>query len=77
MQAMNEEVAQDSVVEANRQLLLERSRVGVEKYGVTLDRNDLSLRDWLQHALEEGLDKCNYLQAAIQQLDREKENQCK
>lgn len=64
--------AQDPIVEANRQLLLERSEVGVKKYGVMLDRTDLSLRDWLQHALEEGLDRCNYLQAAIQLIDRER-----
>lgn len=61
----------DPIVEANRQMLLDRSTVGIAKYGVMLDRDDLSLRDWLQHALEEGLDRCNYLQAAIQKLDRE------
>lgn len=30
-----------------------------------------SLREWLQHALEEALDMANYLQAAISKLDEE------
>jgi len=33
----------DTVVEAVRQDLLTRSQVGIKKYGVTLDREDLSL----------------------------------
>jgi hypothetical protein len=61
--------ANDPVVEANRALLLRRSQVGIAKYGVMLNRTDLSHRAWLQHALEEALDLANYLQAAIQQID--------
>ena len=41
--------------------LNDRSRIGVEKYGVTLERNDLSLKDWLQHLLEELMDATLYL----------------
>ena len=44
---------------------------GLAKYGVTTDNNPLSLRAWLQHALEEALDMANYLQAAISKLDEE------
>lgn len=51
----------DSVVEAVRADLLQRSKIGIAKYGVTLDRADLNLRDWLQHAYEETLDQANYL----------------
>lgn len=57
------ERAEDGVVEENRRLLLDRSRVGVRKYGVTLERSGLSRRALLQHALEEVLDLGNYLQA--------------
>lgn len=60
----------DSVVEAVRDDLLRRSKIGIEKYGVTLDRSDLNLRDWLQHAYEETLDQANYLKRAIFELDR-------
>lgn len=60
----------DQTVEAVRADLLARSKLGVEKYGVTLDRTDLSLRDWLQHAYEETLDQANYLKRAIIELDQ-------
>lgn len=67
------EISPDKNVEKNRELLLQRSIVGLAKYGVTTDNNPLSLRDWLQHALEETLDLANYLQVAISKLDREGE----
>lgn len=63
-------VAADAVVEANRKMLLDRSNVGIQKYGVTLDKSGLPLRDFLQHALEESLDNANYLQAAIMKIDQ-------
>jgi hypothetical protein len=63
----------DRVVEAVRADLLARSQVGIAKYGTTLDRKDLTLRDWLQHAYEETLDQANYLKRSIMELDREGE----
>ncbi|AMS41215.1 hypothetical protein [Aminobacter aminovorans] len=60
----------DSVVEAVRSDLLSRSQFGIEKYGVTLDRKDLKLRDWLQHAYEKTLDQANYLKRAIIEIER-------
>lgn len=62
------EVSPDANVELNRQLLLERSIVGLEKYGVTTERDDLTLEQWLQHLLEELLDAANYIQAAKSSL---------
>lgn len=59
----------DSVVEAVRADLLRRSQFGIAKYGTTLDRTDLSLRDWLQHAYEECLDQANYLKRSIREID--------
>lgn len=61
--------AVDTVVEAVREDLLKRSQVGIKKYGVTLDRTDLTLKDWLQHAYEECLDQANYLKRAILELE--------
>ena len=46
-----------------------RELLGIKKYGTTMDRKDLSLRDWLQHAYEESLDKSLYLKAAIMLMD--------
>ena len=59
----------DPIVEKNVSLLRSRSAVGIAKYGVTLERDDLELIDWLRHALEEVLDQANYLQAAITKLE--------
>ncbi|KTS10280.1 hypothetical protein SB2_06985 [Methylobacterium radiotolerans] len=60
----------DPIVEAVRADLLRRSQAGLVKYGTTLDRTDLGLRDWLQHALEEILDHALYLKRAITEIDR-------
>lgn len=60
----------DPIVEAVRADLLRRSQLGIAKYGVMLDRTDLSLRDWLQHAYEETLDQANYLKRAIMEIDQ-------
>lgn len=65
------EKSQDAVVEANRKLLLDRSNVGIQKYNTTLENSGLHQRQYLQHALEEALDLANYLQGAIQLIDRQ------
>lgn len=52
-------------MQSNVLALLRRDAVGQKKYGCTMDRQDLSTSDWLQHALEETLDLANYLRAAI------------
>lgn len=59
----------DKIVEEVRNDLLKRSQLGIQKYGMTLERKDLVLRDWLQHAYEETLDQANYLKRAIVELD--------
>lgn len=45
------------------ELIQARSKLGFEKYGVTLDREDLTPADWIQHAIEELLDGASYLEA--------------
>jgi methylaspartate ammonia-lyase len=40
----------------------ERSHLGIEKYGRTLDRDDLSLTDWLNHLQEELMDATLYIE---------------
>lgn len=46
-----------------------RQALGVAKYGTTVADNPLSLRAWLQHALEESLDQAIYLKRAIAEID--------
>ena len=43
----------------------QREIKGIETYGTTMDRNDLSQDQWLQHAYEEALDFCIYLKKLI------------
>ncbi|KAF1006742.1 MAG: hypothetical protein GAK28_02418 [Luteibacter sp.] len=50
-----------SLIEAFRH----REQIGIAKYGVTVDRTDLTHVKWLQHALEEDMDRCLYMQRAI------------
>lgn len=59
----------DPIVEEVRADLKSRSEVGIKKYGVTLDRKDVSLKEWLIHAYHENLDMCLYLKRAIKELD--------
>lgn len=47
----------------------DRAKKGYAKYGTTMTRQDLSTRDWLQHALEEALDLAIYLKRIIRDLD--------
>lgn len=51
------------------ELIAKRQQLGIAKYGTTVADNPLSLRQWLQHALEETLDKAVYLARAIEGID--------
>lgn len=46
-----------------------RQAHGRAKYGTTVAENPLTLREWLQHAYEETLDKAVYLKRAIAEID--------
>jgi hypothetical protein len=53
---------EDSIVASVIKLFAKRSEVGIKKYGVTLDRTDLSVLDWITHAQEELMDGILYLE---------------
>jgi hypothetical protein len=42
-----------------------RAVLGENKYNITMERTDLSRKDWLIHAQEEALDLAVYLQKLI------------
>ena len=46
-----------------------RQQVGLRKYCVSVEDNNLSLRDWLNHAYEETLDQAVYLKRAMEEMD--------
>lgn len=52
----------DSIVFSIISKFKQRANFGKEKYGTTLDRNDLSTKDWIQHAQEELMDAILYLE---------------
>lgn len=46
-----------------------RQKHGINKYGTSVANNPLELKQWLQHAYEETLDKAVYLKRAIQEIE--------
>ena len=58
----------DSVVRTIIAKFAQRAAVGKAKYGVTLDRTDLSVLDWINHAQEEHMDAILYLEKLKQTL---------
>jgi len=52
----------DSVVESVVKKFRDRSRVGIEKYGTTLDRKDIDFDGWADHMQMELMDGILYLE---------------
>lgn len=52
----------DSIVDSVVDKFISRSKVGKAKYGTTLDREDWSLEQWIDAAIEEHMDAILYLQ---------------
>jgi hypothetical protein len=52
----------DSIVTSVIDQFTARAKMGKKKYGVDLDRTDLSLMDWLEHAKQEHMDAILYLE---------------
>ena len=48
--------------------IYERSLVGERKYSVIMERQDLTLKQWLIEAQQEAMDQAVYLEKAIQDL---------
>ena len=61
----------DSVVDSVVNKFRTRSAVGLQKYGTTLDREDLTLVQWLDHAQEEHMDAILYLEK-IRKIESER-----
>jgi hypothetical protein len=61
---------QDSVVQEVIEKMQSRSSVGIEKYGTTLDRKDLTTEQWIDHAIEEAMDFTLYLTKIKRELKK-------
>ena len=62
------EEEQDSIVESVVGSFKQRSDIGIRKYNKTMDRNDLSTLEWLQHLQEELMDATLYLEKLKKEL---------
>lgn len=51
--------------------ILRRSEVGKKKYGVTMERKDLTELEWLKHAQEEAMDLAVYLEKLIEEKSKD------
>jgi hypothetical protein len=57
----------DSIVTSIIDQFEKRAIKGKEKYGVDLDRNDLTLLEWIEHAKQEHMDAILYLEKIKQE----------
>tara|TARA_R110001583_G_scaffold3293_1_gene21260 strand:- start:4010 stop:4204 length:195 start_codon:yes stop_codon:yes gene_type:complete len=49
--------------------ILDRSKVGKKKYGVTMERDDLNFTQWMTHLQEELMDAIVYIEKVINNKD--------
>ena len=49
--------------------ILDRAKVGKEKYGVTMERGDLNFKEWMTHLQEELMDAIVYIEKVINNTD--------
>ena len=62
--------SKDTIVQSIVEKFLSRSSLGIEKYGTTLDREDLSTLEWINHAQEELMDAILYLERLKREFSR-------
>jgi hypothetical protein len=58
----------DPIVKAVTDKFQQRSEVGIKKYGVTLERDDLTADEWAEHLQQELMDAVLYLERLKQEL---------
>lgn len=58
----SEFIKADSIVESLVDQLRNRSVVGMAKYNTNLDRKDLTIKEWVEHAKQEAMDLALYLE---------------
>jgi hypothetical protein len=58
----------DSIVSSIINQFTVRSLMGKAKYGVDLDRTDLTILEWIEHAKQEHMDAILYLEKIKQEV---------
>jgi len=64
------EPKKDRFVQQVKEKFEQRSQVGIEKYDTTLERDDLDILDWINHAQEEAMDLTLYLEVIKEKLKK-------
>lgn len=60
----------DKIVKSVIDKYKQRSDVGIKKYNNTMDRNDLSLDEWLTHLQEELMDATLYIEKLKTEINK-------
>ena len=60
----------DSIVKSVLEKFVGRAIIGKEKYGTTLDRDDLSKSEWLTHLQEELMDAAVYVERLMEDVEK-------
>jgi succinate dehydrogenase flavin-adding protein (antitoxin of CptAB toxin-antitoxin module) len=60
----------DTIVKSVVDKYKQRSEVGIKKYNKTMDRDDLSLLNWLTHLQEELMDATLYVEKLKQEFKK-------
>jgi len=66
------EQKKDKVVSQVLNKFKERSKIGIKKYGTTLHENELTIPEWINHAIEEQMDNILYLTKLKNELTKKK-----
>lgn len=62
----------DSVVRRVNEKFVSRAEVGYNKYNATMDRDDLTTEEWIDHAMEEMMDMLLYMEKLKEELKKKK-----
>lgn len=57
----------DSIVQTIIEKFVKRAEMGEKKYNTTLDRTDLNINSWIEHAQDELMDGILYLEKLKQE----------
>jgi hypothetical protein len=63
----------DKIVEQVVHKFIDRSNVGIDKYGTTLEDNEADKLEWLNHLQEELMDAILYIERIKVELKKEKQ----
>lgn len=70
--SIQQEIRRNEVLNEIQNKLINQTQKGLDKYGHTVQVDSLSTVEWIDHAIEETIDKLVYLTCIKKSLEREK-----